>query len=474
MKSIGPTSDSGPSLADVHRPRPEVVLGLQSRPALHSASMWLKPEPNTTPREPSVIKPSIVAWLVIAFAVASAPNAAADVITDWNTAALNAIRAANTPPPRASRALAILHVSMFDAVNGISRRYEPFFVQSAAPASASREAAASAAAHAVLAALFPDDTPIFDALHTATLASMIDSPQKSAAITWGQAVAAQVLIWRANDGYDTQVPLPTGAGPGFWIPTPPAFAPYLLPQWAFVAPFAMPTSAAFRPPGPPALDTSKYAADFNEVKALGALVGSSRTQEQTTIALFWADGAGTETPPGHWNSIAQAIARQTGNTMEQNARLFALLNVAMADAAICAWDAKYVYNFWRPVTAIRGAESDGNPATRADPDWISLLVTPPFPDYLSGHSTFSAAAATILARFFGTDHVVFAIGSDLLPDTVRQFSSFSAAAAEAAVSRIYAGIHFRSAAEDGLSAGVEIGRWVYGHVMQPKGNRSRK
>jgi hypothetical protein len=435
--------------------------------------MWFERKPKNMDRKPSVIKPSVIALLVITVGVASTPSAAADVITNWNNAALNVIRATKTPPPVASRALAILHVSMFDAVNGISRRYEPFFVQSAVPASASPEAAASAAAHAVLVALFPDDAAMFDALHTATLASIANGPQKGAGIAWGQTVAAHVLIWRANDGSDAQIFPPTGAGPGFWIPTPPAFAPYLLPQWAFVAPFTMPTSSAFRPPGPPALDSTKYTADFNEVKALGAAIRSTRTQEQTTIALFWADGAGTETPPGHWNSIAQDVARQAGNTLEQNARLFALMNVAMADAAICAWDAKYAYNFWRPVTAIRGAEFDGNPATTVDPAWSSLLITPPFPDYVSGHSTFSAAAATILARFFGTDNIPFATGSDFLPDTVRQFTSFSAAAAEAAISRIYGGIHFRSATDDGLTEGVEIGQWAYDHVMQPKGNRSR-
>jgi membrane-associated phospholipid phosphatase len=292
-------------------------------------------------------------------------------------------------------------------------------------------------------------------------------------MAWGESVARGILVWRAGDASDAIVIPPSGDGPGIWVPTPPAFAQYLLPQWGFVAPFAMPAGAHFRPAGPPALDTAKYATDYNEVKALGAAVGSARTPEQELIALFWADGTGTETPPGHWNSIAQSVAAARQNTMEQNARLFALLNVAMADAAICAWDAKYTYRFWRPVTAIRNGDADGNPATTADPEWNSFIVTPPFPDYVSGHATFSGAASKVLALFYGTDNVAFTIGSDFLPGVTRQFSKFSAAATEAALSRLYGGIHYRSANEDGLSSGLAIGEWTFTHVMQPKQNRSR-
>jgi membrane-associated phospholipid phosphatase len=248
-----------------------------------------------------------------------------------------------------------------------------------------------------------------------------------------------------------------------WVPTPPAFLPYLLPQWGFVRPFAMNSSSQFRPPGPPSLDSQQYAADYEEVKELGAAVGSTRTEDQTEIALFWADGAGTETPPGHWNSIAQIIADAQGNTLEENARLFALLNIAMADAAICAWDAKYTFDFWRPVTAIAFAEPQL--------DWMSFIVTPPFPDYTSGHSTFSAAAAAVLPLFYGTEDLPFTTGSDFLPGVYRSFSTCLDAAEEAAVSRIYGGIHFRSASEDGLQAGISIGQWTFIHYLQPRHNR---
>jgi len=395
-------------------------------------------------------------------------TAYADVVTDWNTAALNTIRVNKVPPPVASRALAILHISIYDAVNGIDRTNEAYFVQSAVPASADKNAAASSAAHTVLVSLFPTSATSFDDLNTTTLAAIKDGPQKTSGIEWGESVAQQILTLRASDGSAATVAPPGGSGPGVWIPTPPAFAPYLLPQWGFVLPFAMPHSNSFQPPGPPALASPKFLADLQEVKTLGGATGSTRTPDQTQIALFWADGAGTETPPGHWNTIANDVGAALGNTMEQNARLFALLNAAMADAAICAWDAKYTFHFWRPVTAIR---ADGIPA---DSTWSSLIVTPPFPDYVSGHATFSGAASKVLALFFGTDNIAFTSSSDFLPGVNRSFASFSAAAAEAALSRLYGGIHYRTANEDGLAAGLSIGEWTFTHYAEPKGNRSRK
>ena len=408
---------------------------------------------------------SILIGLVAVTATLTAgPARSVDVVIDWNITALDAIRANRTPPPVASRALAMLHVSIYDAVNGIRRTHEPYAVESAAPASASIPAAASAAAHRVLTALFPAGAIDFDALHGDTLAMIADGPRKDSGIAWGEAVADQILAMRAHDGSDAVVPPPESSAAGFWQPTPPLYAPYLLPQWGFVAPFVMP-SHVFRPAGPPDLESAAYLADLEEVRTLGAATGSTRTPEQTEIALFWADGAGTATPPGHWNSIAREVSAGAGNTLEQNARLFALLNVAMADSAICAWDAKYAFAFWRPVTAISAG---------GDSTWTSLIATPPFPDYVSGHSAFSGAAATVLAFFYGTDSMEFSIGSDVIPGVTRSFVSFSMAATEAAASRLYGGIHFGSANEDGLSAGIAIGEWAVAHSMQPKGNRSRK
>jgi membrane-associated phospholipid phosphatase len=428
-------------------------------------------EPGQNMRTRSRVR--TVIWLVFG-AVLAASTADADVVTDWNSAALNAIRAGRTPPPIASRALAMLHVAIYDAINGISRTHEAYRVQSAVPRSASKEAAAATAAFKVLVALFPSNADLFGSLYATELAAVLDGPQKNAGIAWGEQVGTEVVLWRSNDNSDATIPLPSVGTLGSWQPTPPSFAPYLLPQWAFVAPFAMPTSSFFRPIGPPPLNSTQYARDYNEVKALGAEAGSLRTPEQDVIALFWADGAGTETPPGHWNTIAQGVALRFDNTIEQNARLFALLNIAMADAAIAAWDAKYVFYSWRPVTAIRSGDNDGNAATVGDPTWSSRIGTPPFPEYVSGHSTFSAAAATILALFYGSDEIAFAARSDILIGVTRQFDSFSAAAAEAAISRLFGGIHFRSGIEDGLTAGTAIGQWTFTHYMATKGNLSRK
>jgi hypothetical protein len=415
----------------------------------------------------TLLKASLLIAYITGINLASSigTHANADVVTDWNNAALSAIRLGNTAPPIASRSLAILHVSIYDAVNGITRTHEKYLVPSAVPASASEEAAASAAAHQALVNLFPASASTFDALYATILSAIPNSPHKTAGIVWGEFVASQILAARANDGSNAIVQPPGGSGPGVWVPTPPGFLPYLLPQWGFVVPFGMSSSSQFRPPGPPSLDSQQYAADYEEVKQLGPAVGSTRTADQSEIALFWADGAGTETPPGHWNSIAQIIGTARGTTLEENARLFALLNIAMADAAICAWDAKYTFDFWRPVTAIAFAEPQLN--------WISFIVNPPFPDYTSGHSTFSAAAAAVLPLFYGTEDLPFTTGSDFLPGVFRSFSTCEDAAVEAALSRIYGGIHFRTASEDGLQAGTSIGEWTFAHYLQPKHNRGR-
>jgi len=420
--------------------------------------------------------PIILVVLVLTFSAPAAPagNGHVDAVSRWNDAALDAIRLQRTSPPVAARALAIVHTAIFDAVNGIARTYEPYFVPSAVPASASPEAAASAAAHDTLVSLFPSLDATFDALHGEILASIANGPQKTRGAAWGATVAEKILEWRRHDAADAPVDPPSGTDPGDWRPTPPLFLPYLLPHWGLVTPFALETGADFRPPGPPALDSARWADDYNEVKTLGAAVNSTRTAEQSLIAQFWADGAGTETPPGHWNSIAQAVSAELETPLVEKARLFALLNVALADAAICSWDAKFAFFFWRPVTAIRNGDLDGNDATIADPAWSSFIGTPPFPDYISGHSTFSGAAATVLALFCGTNEIAFTAESDFLPGETRTFERFSDAAAEAALSRLYGGIHYRSANEDGLRAGVSIGAWVMTHVMQPKTNRSRK
>lgn len=246
---------------------------------------------------------------------------------------------------------------------------------------------------------------------------------------------------------------------GNWVPTPPAFAGALLPQWPNVTPFAMTSGSQFRPSGPPALDSAKYAEEVNEVKEIGKIDSLTRTPDQTAIAKFWANGAGTFTPPGHWNQIAEDAAGLTGQSLEDSARLFAMLNFALADAAIVSWDAKYQYNFWRPIAAIRQADTDNNPSTTADSQWTPLLVTPPFPEYTSGHSTFSGAAEPVMNSVFGSDFG-FADKGDKTVNSLRTFENFAEAADESGISRIYGGIHFMSANVNGLSSGRNVGNYV--------------
>lgn len=408
-------------------------------------------------------------------ALLTATPAAADVVLDWNEAALDSIRASNTSPPAASRNLAILHAAIYDAVNGLDRRHEPYLVAGNPPASASRPAAASAAGRDVLRALYPARAPIHDALHESVLATLPRSPQVGAGLEWGAHVAAAILEARSDDGAATAAE-PAWAGgtaPGEWRPTAPGFQAGLLPGWGAVRPFGVPSIVALRPPPPPALDSAEYADEVEFVRQHGSASSSSRTEDQTATAIFWGYGAGSATPPGHWNQIAQVVAASRGLGLEENARLFALLNVAQADAAIASWDCKYAYAFWRPITAIRLADEDGNDATAADPQWTPLLPTPRFPEYTSGHSTFSGAAASVLAHVFGRDDVAFSVGSDDLAGA-RDYASFSEAAFESGMSRIFGGIHFMSANRNGLSIGMEIGDVVATTLLRPKENRSRK
>jgi hypothetical protein len=386
-----------------------------------------------------------------------------DVVLQWNEVLLDAIRAERTPPPPAARNLAIMHIAIYDAVNSIDGSYQSYLVDKGSPKGASVVAAAAQAAHDALAAVYPQHAAAFDAALQASLAEVPDGPAERQGIAVGRYAAKKILAARADDGADAVVPYTPGVDPGDWQPTPPAFAASLFPQWPLLAPFTMTSGDQFRPAGAPALTSDEYAAAFNEVKELGGdgvVTPTARTDEQTLIARFWADGSGTETPPGHWNSIAQDVAQAQATSVVENARLFALLNLALADAAIVAWDCKYVYDLWRPVTAIRAADLDGNAATLADATWTPLLVTPPFPSYTSGHSTFSSAAAAVLAGFFGSDDISFTTGSDALPGETRSFASFSAAAAEAGQSRIYGGIHFQFDNQDGLTSGANLGAYV--------------
>ena len=390
-----------------------------------------------------------------------------DMVLRWNTVALDAIRAERTPPPMAARNLAIVHIAIYDAVNAIYRTHRPYGIDAVPEAGASPEAAAAAAAFHTLVAIFPMQKAIFDRALADSLREIPPGNSRTAGLDLGRFVAEKTFELRREDNSaraKTRYALKSSAGA--WEATPPKRQEALYPAWGNVTCFCIKPGTQYKPAGPPALGSAAYTAAFNEVKALGGKQSARRTDDQTQIALFWADNAGTATPPGHWNEIAQAVARQHNLTLADNARLFALLNMSLSDAGVLCWVLKFTYGFWRPITAIHRADEDGNPDTDADPTWEPLIETPPFPSYTSGHSTFSAAAASVLANFFGTDAVRFTTTSDGLPGVSRTFNGFWAAAEEAGMSRVYGGIHYQFDNTDGLLTGKTLGTYVHRNYLQ--------
>lgn len=393
-------------------------------------------------------------------------TAGASEVAFWNEVALETIRAEAAPPPRAARALAILHASMYDSVNAIQPTHRAYAFGGPADPGANVEAAVARAAHDALVALYPSRAAMYDAHLAARLSLLPAGPARDAGEATGVESTLACLLGRANDGSAATPPPYTGSTtPGKWRPTAPAFAPGVLPAWGQVRTFAIPSGSWARPASPPALDTPAYRDAYEEVRQYGAATGSLRTADQTDIARFWADGAGTATPPGHWNRIARGVAATRGLPLHEEARVMALLNLGLADAAISCWEAKYTYELWRPISGIQLGDQDGNAGTTADPRWTPLLGTPSFPAYTSGHSTFSAAAATILGQAFG-DATAFTDPGEA-GTAPRSFASFSQAAAEAGMSRIYGGIHWQFDNTAGLQAGGQIGGYVFANYLSP-------
>jgi len=383
-----------------------------------------------------------------------------DIVLVWNEALLEAVRADRTPVPLAARNMAMVHAAMYDAVNTVEQTHQPYLVNAVAAPCTSPDMAAAIAAHRLLVSLYPKQVCRFNATLDQCCASIQDGKAKENGVALGQWIAERMLDWRT-----TYVP---GTAAGAWRSTPPDFQPALLPHWPQVTCFALTTGSQFRPRSPPAVTSREFAVSFNEVKLLGAQDSVTRTADQTEIAWFWIDGDGTVTPPGHWNRIAQTVALARGNTLAENARLFALLNIALADAGIAVWDCKYTYNYWRPVNAIREAEMANNPDITPDYNWTPLLPTPAFPSYTSGHSTFSGTAAAVLMNYFGTDGIPFTATSEGAPGVSRSYASFSAAAAEAGRSRIYGGIHWEFDNAEGLASGHEVGSYVTQNFLRPR------
>jgi hypothetical protein len=394
-------------------------------------------------------------------------TAKADVVIDWNqiTLATQAAVSGGIRTPPASRALAMVHAAIYDSVNAIDRRYSVYAVNAQPAPGASLEAATAAAAHAVLVSLYPSRQANLDAAYASSLSLIPNGLSKTDGISLGESVAAAILALRSSDGSTTTLPYTQPPGPGIWQPTPPTFAPALFVAWGNVTPFTLRSGSQFRAEGPPALTSAEYAADFNEVKSLGATSSVTRTPGQTETAYFWAENSQTT-----WNHIAATVAAARHNSLSDNARLFALLNLTFADTAITAFDSKYAYHFWRPITAIRSADIDSNDDTIADPTWTPLVDTPAHPDYTSQHSALGSAAANVLGSFFGSDEIPFSITTSTVPGgVVRSYTSFSQAAEENMVSRIYIGYHFRSACRHGFNQGRQVAHWVFHRYLQPLG-----
>ncbi len=422
-----------------------------------------------------------------------AAPAGGDAVTVWNAnagvAATAACLAPLNNPLHESRIYAMMHVAIHDAVNAIDRRSRPYALDAQAEAGASPDAAVAAAARDVLVALIAQ-LPLelhtqacidaggasAEAAYAAALAAIPDGQAKAQGIAAGQAAAAAILNLRADDGAVgpfLNFACPQDTDPGEYQCTP--GTPFIVFEvWENVTPFVLKDSSQFRPGPPYAVDRKKYSADFNEVKSLGGddvITPSARTADQTEIALYW-----WESSPLKWNRIARTVSADQGLTLWENARLFGLLNMALADGYIAMVDSKNHYNYWRPITAIQTGDTDGNPDTTGDPTWTPLRPTPPNQDYASGHSIEGGAGAELLKQFFGTDQIPFEDCSESLPagsscsdatPVLRSYTSFSQAAAENAYSRILIGYHFRKSVEEGTEYGRKIGRRAANLYLRP-------
>jgi hypothetical protein len=414
-----------------------------------------------------------ISWLVSVFVLLPAAlfpcagyvqgqTAGIDPVVEWNANMLQAISSATANGLFHSRWAAIVHTSIYDAVVSFTPNAEPYGgITVHQPAGASVEAAVIAAAHFALAGLLPSQKPAIDAHYGSSLAAR-GLTASDPGVEVGEKVAAQVLALRAMDGSATaQFPYtaPSSGSPGVWVPTPPTFAPALLPGWGLMAPWVMRNQSQFRLGPPPAVDSDLYAMDVNEAKDIGAQNSALRIGPETDVAMWWVPSAVII-----WNPIASQVATAKKLSILESARLFALLNIAAADAAIACWDSKYTYNFWRPISAIRSA--DGFRIT-PDPNWLSFLATPPFPEYPSAHNEISGAMAQILVSLFGNKPGVTMVAhSPAHPTFDHLWFRFSQGIDEVINARVWEGIHFRNSDEQGMRAGRCVGQFVVRHALR--------
>ena len=396
--------------------------------------------------------------LVAIALIAPAPSAFADVITDWNEKAV-AFVTPRMVPPAAQRVVAIVQVAMFDAVNSIERRYRPYLVQLPAASTASQEAAAAAAAGTVLIGLHPQAEAELRGAMTSYLSNIPNGDAKSDGINLGEAVAAKILESRAKDGADAPDSYRPKAKPGVYIPTPITVAS----MWPNVTPFAMTSPSQFRPVPPIALNGEQWTADYNEIKDLGGKASTKRSAKQTEDARFWLITGPQSTDP-----IARQLVAAKRMSVVDSARFMALADVALADAYIAVMDAKYHYDFWRPITAIRNGDNDDNPATERDATWQPIDNTPMHPEYPCAHCIGSAALATVAELVLGTaDIPEVTMTSSTAPGVTHRWNNLRAYADEVAYARIWAGFHYRFSTRVGQDMGRKIGQHVVDNVMQP-------
>jgi len=408
---------------------------------------------------------TLAALTFVVLCLAAPRPAAADVVTDWNAIALTTAQAAFPGNPQQhSRAAAIMHAAVFDAINAIEPRYTVYAVSPPVTLPASQEAAAVAAGYGVLVRLLPSRKPSLDAQYAASLALIPDGDAKQNGIAVGEFVAAEMVALRSADG---SAPVPYTLPPpglGIWRPTAPA--PPALSWWGGITPFVLESATQFHVPPPPELTSAEYAADVNEVKLYGGTTSALRTPDQTEVARFWVEGGSLS-----WNRIARAMAVEQQTSLPENARIFALLNMALSDGYVVVFEAKYRFNFWRPIQAIRENDGttqydDGNPETVPDPIWTPFISTPNHPEYLSAHSGSSGAAAEVLTQFFGPN-AGFSTTSGSLPGVVRSYASFWDATREVVDARVFAGIHFRRTCLLSNEIGRKIGKFAVKNYMRP-------
>lgn len=390
--------------------------------------------------------------------ITPSPVAFADVITDWNEKASALVTAQQTPPQVAERVMAMVHVAMFDAVNSVDRRYRPYLVQLPAASTTSKEAAATAAG-TVLREPHPQAEGELTGSLAAYLSAVPDSDAKSLGVKLGEAVAMKILEARAKDGADAPDAYRPKTKPGVYVPT----AIPIAAAWPNVTPFALKAPAQFRPLSPVSLTSEQWAADYNEIKSLGARASTTRSPRQTEDARFWF-AAG---PVIYYPVVRQLALAKTSNVVDR-ARFLALVTVARADAVVAVLDAKYHYEFWRPITAIRNGDIDENPATEADPTWQPIADTLMHPEYPCAHCILSSSVASVTRTLFGNSDVPeISLTSPTAPGVTHRWTNMQAFADEVAQARISAGFHYRFSTRIGQQMGDKIGEYVVRNVMLP-------